>query len=143
MTRLKLGTLCDFAQIGQMGKLTIVGIFDCININPQLRQPEGHFILPPFYVTGVIAAPQAMAGKHDISVGLLDDDANSLGNIDMQGVPFLPADRNHELQWYFIHGFFGMKLPDYGDYTFEFRVDGQRVGDFSFHVEPTPTTPGP
>lgn len=144
MTRLKFGTLCDFAQLGQAGKLTIVGLFDCLWIPEKLRAEDGAMVLPIFYIAGVIAAPNAMAGKHKVTFQLLDDDAGDLGKIEYDAAEFIPADPHHELQWFFIHNFVGMRLPGYGDYTMEVRVDGVRIGEILFHVEaPSATIPTP
>lgn len=133
---LRFAHIADFASVDASGKLTIVGAFDIVWDNTGTRPIS----FPPFYLVAAFEASVAEGAEHDIEIRLVDDDEvahagviNGKLQMRSQGVGN-PARGN--LMIGFGPGI--VRVPELGDYYFQFRVDGTMLGAIRVSALATP-----
>jgi len=120
-------TLCDAAADYQ-GRLSILGVFDTI-FAPQL--PAAH---PQCAVALRIRFSRVEAGRHRLTLHIVDDDANMVipplqGEFEIQ---LKPNDRQATAN--LVLNLQGLQLLKYGEYAVNLAIDGREEASVPFFV---------
>lgn len=126
---LRYAVLCDYAQPGNMGKPTVVGIYDA------LYAPKDRSIATsPAFLHTRIDCPSAAGPKHVMTHRLIDGDAKTIFEEDA-GLAFTVSPVHPERQFAYTYAFVHpIELPGIGDYEWVILIDGIRLGSVPFTI---------
>lgn len=135
---LRFGHVCDYATIGNNGKLIIVGVFD--TVIARLRDDEGNVRLPLCYLVFRLECSIAEGAQHQVMIRIVDEDGNEVAPMAGVGTRFRPHAPGRPLS---ANGIINLQIgvPREGDYMFEIHVDGAVIGEIPFYVVPVPPAP--
>lgn len=124
---LRFAHLADYASTDSSGKLTVVGAFDIV-WDALKKRP---IPFPPCYLVAAFAASLAEGTDHAIAVDLVDADETSVMPTITGQAKFRPFGPGYPLRANLILGFGpeALTVPELGDYSFRFSVDGTVVGE--------------
>lgn len=133
---LRFAHIADFVSIDANGKLTIVGAFDIVWHSAGTRP----ILFPPFYLVAAVEASIAEGADHEIEILLVDDDEKIHGRAIKGQLPLRSQGPGHLARGNLVIGFGSgvVSVPDYGDYYFQFRVDGVKLGQVRVSVLEAP-----
>lgn len=126
---LKLGVLCDAANISREGKLNILGEFN------RIHSPGEPIRWPLCALVARIEAPTVEGPRHELEIDLTDADGRSIlqprpkGSIEMK-----PMGPGRPLRAQFIANIENLQFPRFGDYEFHVLVDGRSIGTIPVYI---------
>lgn len=123
---LRYAHIADFASVDASGKLTLVGVFDVVWDSLGVRPIP----FPPFHLVAAFEASVAEGAEHDIEIVLVDDDEKLHGGVIKGKLQLRSQGAGHLARGHLMIGF-GPKVitvPELGDYYFQFKVDGVKLG---------------
>ena len=127
---LKYAHLADYAAPGHLGKLTLVGIFDRI----YGQRHQGAIPFPQFFLVAVFEASLVEGSDHRIAVKIVTADEHPTGFEVGGTLRFATTGEGQPLSAVLLLGFGPgvVSVPELGDYSFVFEIDGRRLGGLSF-----------
>ena len=133
---LRFAHIADFATVDASGKLTIVGAFDVVWDALGVRPIP----FPPFYLVAAFEGSVAEGSEHEIEIRLVDDDENPRAGVIKGKLQLRSQGVGHPARGYLMIGFGPsvISVPDLGDYYFQFRVNGTKLGDVRVSALATP-----
>jgi hypothetical protein len=123
----KLGLICDYANISQDGKLNVMGIFSRI-LAPQF--PVTH---PIMHLVIIFAANSPEKGRNkELQLQLLDEDGNSLMNI--SGNFQIPNQPGPTIEMQQIFALQMLQFKNEGNYAFHILINGETKATIPLQV---------
>lgn len=132
--RLKFALLCNYAGYLESRTPLMVGVFDFMRLpEPDAGAP---IVLMPFFLVLAVGASSFEAGKHNITVRMIDEDGKEGGRMTVTDMPFTEVVPGYELGAYILHQIVNLAVPHFGDYVFEVLAGPDRLGDVRMSVVP-------
>ncbi len=128
MTKFKVNFvfLADHSLIDNNGKLSIIGIFDKIN----LQTIPGNYL--KFVLIGNFDIIDKTINDISLNVGLIDENNKTVNiNIPKQDIHLPEKAKNH---FNFMVEFGNLKFDNAGKYKFIVDANGEKVGEVNFEV---------
>lgn len=134
---LRFAHIADFASVDASGKLTIVGAFDIVWDRAGVRPIP----FPPFYLVAAVEGSIAEGADHDIEICMVDDDEQTQGGVIKGNLQLRSQGAGHLARGHLLIGFGPglISVPDLGDYYFQFKVDGVKLGQVRVSALAAPT----
>ena len=128
--------LADHVTTDSRGKPIVVGIFDVVVDAANVRPIP----FPPCFLIAQFAASLADGSDHRITMRLLDADSNEVTNSPEGPIRFGTTGPGHPLSAVLISRMMPgwVSVPDHGEYTLAFYVDGEPKGGLDIRVVPAP-----
>lgn len=124
--------LADFASNDASGKHTIVGVFDVVLDTLGARPIP----LPPCYLVAALQCHVAEGSEHELEIRLRHDAGSKTGvlNAIKMHLTLQTAGPGQPMRGALNLFIPQIKVPDLGDYAFEFIVDGKAIDRVPFKV---------
>ena len=123
---LRYAHIADFASVDASGKLTLVGVFDFVWDALGVRPIP----FPPFYLVAAFEGSVAEGAEHEIEIRLVDDDEQPMSAVIKGQLQLRSQGVGHLARGHVMIGFGPgvIAVPELGDYYFQFKVDGVKLG---------------
>jgi len=134
---LRFAHLADYAAADSSGKVTLVGIFDLVWDRMSARPIP----FPPCYLVANFAASLSEGSAHHLQIKLVDADERPVLPPLAADLHFGASGPGNPLRAQVLMGFGpgALQVPEPGDYTFVFSIDGAPLGRVPVSVrEPLP-----
>lgn len=125
----RYGHLCDYAGIGNGGKLILIGLFDSVFT----VSPDGPIRVPRSFLVFRAECSVAEGTQHEVTLRLLDADMTVLMALENIAAQFVTSGPGRPLGANIIAEL-EIEVPGIGDYTFEVVVDGRVLGELPLYV---------
>jgi hypothetical protein len=132
----RFGHLCDYAGVGNAGKLILVGLFDSVFT----ATLDGPVAIPRSFLVFRLECGVAEGAQHAVAIRLIDEDGEEMMSLPSAEARFFISAPGRPLTANVIAEL-DIAVPHIGDYTFEIVVDGRRLGEVPFYVVPRPQPP--
>lgn len=140
--RLDLFCFAEFAANTQENKLVVAGIFNSVQVR-RLRQPgfgkPDIFPMPHVYLAAIVRGSLGEGLKHHAKLRVVNDDGKVVfDKIELGDMNFVVNEQGRPMQFQAVIGINGLPLPGVGEYSFEFILDGKRLGATDLYVDALP-----
>lgn len=136
--------LCDFFTLTHDAKPIFLGVFDYYMVRPAAERKSWEPVdLAPSYLVTCLGLGQADPETFVVRIRLVNGDGAEVWVRDVPCQTRRSAPGLEHKHHTYIH-LLGFRVPDFGDYRWEFYVDGQRIGELEtavLELQPAGGTP--
>jgi hypothetical protein len=136
--KLSLFTFAEYAANTQDNKLVIAGTFNSLKIKrsrPANPNQPGIYPLPMVYLAAVVHASLSEGLTHTAELKVVNDDGATVLATTLGPMNFVMNSHGRPLQFQAVISVPGLPLPGPGEYSFEYWVDGQRLGETALYID--------
>lgn len=130
--KLQYAHTCEYATIMADGKFVLVGIFDRITT---LRPQQGMLgiALPVVHLAAAIECTRLDEGEKTVILRLLNEDSQPLAQYQLP-IKIQTFDPTAPPYAQVRFSLSNLSVPDFGDYTWEFQVGDEKVGNIPLYI---------